>query len=91
MTSEWRMLFDLLWETALRVQGPFEIAEVVPEAARRLGQNERAADRELRLLLGELARMPEGRQYFTVEGNAVVTLPEVQTAPSRADAYPFEL
>ena len=30
MTSEWQTLFGLMWETAARVRGPFEIAEVVP-------------------------------------------------------------
>lgn len=91
MTSEWRTLFDLLWETAARVGGPFEIAEIVPEAARRLKQPETTAERELNLLLVELERMPEGRQYFEVEGNAVVPLPEIQKAATSQDAYPFEL
>jgi hypothetical protein len=95
MTSEWQALFALLWETAARVRGPFEIAEVVPEGARRLGQTDGTVGREIRFLLAELERLPEGKRYFTVEGNAVVPLPEFRATPpgpdAARDAYPFEL
>jgi hypothetical protein len=95
MTSEWQTLFALLWETAAKVRGPFEIAEVVPEGARRLGQPGGTVEREVRFLLTELGRMPEGRRYFAVEGDAAVPLPEFDRAPAgpgaARDAYPFEL
>ena len=54
-----------------------------------------AVEREIRFLLTELGRLPDGQQFFAVEGNAVVPLPEFDRAPAgpdaARDAYPFEL
>lgn len=95
MTSEWQTLFGLIWETATRERGPFEIATLIPEAARRLGQPPPRVEREIAFLMAELERLPEGRRFFTVEGNAIVPLAEFNRAPTGPDAaataYPFEL
>ncbi len=74
----------------------FEIGEVTPALARALAISEPDAQRcVVSTLLSELGRMPEGRQYFAREGNAVVPLPELTRAISQSqtplDVYPYEL
>jgi hypothetical protein len=85
----------IVWSRAARDRDAFEISEVAPEVASTLKMTERDAERVVAGLLKELERMPEGRQYFTVEGYAVVPLDEFIAAPkdekSALDAYPFEL
>jgi hypothetical protein len=74
---------------------PFEIGDVTAVIAQALGVPENRATALVGFLLNELARLPEGRQYFRREGNAVVPLPEFAGVPQDAkgilDAYPFEL
>jgi hypothetical protein len=46
-------------------------------------------------MLTELSRLPDGKQFFRREGNAVVPLPEITQMPSSSEAeltaYPYEL
>jgi hypothetical protein len=74
---------------------PFEIAEVVPEVAEALQVTNPQAERMVSMLLGELERLPEDRQYFAREGDAVVPLPEFATITgdpaAELAAYPYEL
>lgn len=93
--SNWQTIWQVLWDHAVRDPGPFEIAEVAPEVARRLEVSPAEAEREIAFLLTELSRMPEGRRYFRRVGNAVVAQPGFLAAPkdegSALSAYPFEL
>ena len=96
--SDYQTLWTILCRRALsgpKPVQPFEISEVVPEVAKALHMTNQQAERMAAMLLGELARLPDGRQYFTREGNAVVPLPEFAriTANPAAElaAYPFEL
>jgi hypothetical protein len=93
--SDTQTIWMVLWEHATKVAGPFELADVLPEIARTLKVSEQDARRETALLLKELDRLPRGRKYFRVEGNAVAPLPEFQASPKDADTaqarYPFEL
>ncbi len=94
--SDMQTLWSMLWSRASGNPSPFEMDEILPEAARRLGLVEEEARRRLRMLLGELERLPEGRQFFRLEGNAVVPLDEFRSAatddPAKViAAYPFEL
>jgi len=96
--SDYQTLWTILCHRALSGPNPaqpFEISEVVPEVAKALLVTNPQAERMVAMLLGELGRLPDGRQYFTREGNAVVPLPEfaVITADPAAElaAYPFEL
>jgi hypothetical protein len=74
---------------------PFEIGDVTPVVAQTLSVPEGRARKLVETLLAELARMPEGRNYFRREGDAVVPLPEfagVSHDPkAMLDAYPYEL
>jgi hypothetical protein len=87
----------ILWRHAFRNDraAPFEISEVAPEVEKTLQVDDRNAERLVGGLLKELERMPEGKQYFRREGNAVVPLPELLTVPrdpgSEFAAYPYEL
>ena len=94
MTSNWQTLWSILSDYATR-SGIFEIDDAVPEIATKLNVTDQEARRETAFLLGELARLPEGGQFFRVEGNAVVPLPEYLRLPpdpeTRQNAYPFEL
>jgi hypothetical protein len=93
--SEWTRTWDVLWNRAAQDARPFEIDEVAPEVAQRLGLDLPAAVREVGFLLEELWRLPEGRRYFRREGNAVVPLPELIAAQGQGrlarDVYPFEV
>jgi hypothetical protein len=96
--SDSQTIWMLLWRRALRSASPlepFEIAEVVPDVVEALAVPEREAARRISSLLTELARLPEGEQYFRQEGSAVVPLPEfaqVHKDPdSELKAYPYEL
>ena len=96
--SDYQTVWRVLCRHALAGPIPgqsFEISEVVPEVARALQVTCRQAERMVAMLLGELGRLPDGRQYFAREGNAVVPLPEFAgvTADVTAElaAYPFEL
>ena len=68
--TAWCMLSD----HAEKANGPFELGEVTPAIAARLGVSEKEATRLITLLLGEVARMPDGREFFALEGRAVVPL-----------------
>jgi len=93
--SEWTTTWEVLWNQAAIDPRPFEISQVAPEAARKLGVAPDAAEREISFLLVELSRLPEGQRYFRREGNAVVALPELITAQEQGrtaqDAYPVEV
>lgn len=95
--SEYQTLWMILCHRALsgpKPGQPFEISEVVPDVAKALLVTNPQAERMVAMLLGELDRLPDGRQYFTREGNAVVPLPEfasLTTDPAAEVAdYPFE-
>ena len=93
--SDSQTAWSVLWERAKRVKGPFEIDAVLPDVMRALGTEEAAAKKTVKFLLGELERLPDGKQFFETEGNAVVPLPEFFDAVERGeaplDAYPYEL
>jgi hypothetical protein len=93
--SEGQTLWTILWERAAQNFEPFEIAEVAPQVAQALAIRPKDAERKIGLFVGELARLPDGEQYFRREGNALVPLEEFASAPkdsaSVLRAYPFEL
>jgi hypothetical protein len=96
--SEYQTVWTILCHRALvgpTPGQPFEISEVVSEVARALRVTDPEASRHVAFLLEELARLPEGRQYFTREGDAVVPLPEfaglTTDAAAELSAYPYEL
>jgi hypothetical protein len=96
--SDNQTIWTLLWNhaaTSPKPEAPFEIDDVVPAAVGALKVSEDEARKAIGLLLAELARLPEGRRYFTREGNAVVPLPGFLRARDEVarpvDAYPYEL
>jgi hypothetical protein len=96
--SDSQTIWMALWRRALSHDNPlepFEISEIVPEVAAALKVPEHDALRQIRALLTELGRLPDGEQYFRSEGRAIVPLPEfarVHKDPdSELKAYPYEL
>jgi hypothetical protein len=96
--SDNQAVWKILWDHAqgeARPGEPFEIDDVVPAASEALGVIDDRARRLIGGLLVELARLPDGRQYFRREGDAVVALPEFFSAPrgpgAAEAAYPYEL
>ena len=96
--SDYQTIWTILCRRALsgtKPDQPFEISEVVPDVAQALQVTNPQAERMIAMLLGELDRLPDGRQFFAREGNAVVPLPEFATVTADATvelaAYPFEL
>lgn len=96
--SDTQTVWMILWKRATRSSDPldpFEVSEVVPEVAKTLNIPEEHAARLISGLLKELARLPDGKQYFKLEGNAIVPLPEFrrvhQDPNSELSAYPYEL
>ena len=91
-------VWKILWDRAAQAPDgrvPFEVDEVAPAVAAAMELSEDDASRKVMGLMGELGRMPEGRQYFTLEGRAVVPLAEFRMSPkdekAAMDAYPFEV
>jgi hypothetical protein len=96
--SDSQTIWMILWRRALRSDSPldpFEISEIVPDVVDALEVPEREAERRVASLMGELDRLPQGEQYFRLEGNAIVPLPEFaavhQDPDSELNAYPYEL
>jgi hypothetical protein len=96
--SDSQTVWSILWNRALksaRPGEPFEVSEVVPEVVAALHVDEKAASRLIQTLLSELARLPDGRQFFTLEGGAVVPLDGFLKASRDNQAplsvYPYEL
>ena len=96
--TESQAIWKIVWARAARgpnAREPFEIDEVVPDVVEALGVSEEAAKRKVAGLLKELERLPEGEQYFAMEGNAVEPLEEFAAAPKDAETalrlYPFEI
>jgi hypothetical protein len=96
--SEYQTIWKILWNRASSQStrgAPFEIADVVPAIANALNLPEAEARRKVGFLLVELGRLPEGRQYFAREGDAVVPLSSFLRASERPEsaleAYPYEL
>ena len=96
--SDTQTVWMILWKRATSrgtPSEPFEIAEVVPEVAEALQVSKEDATQLITGLLNELARLPEGKQYFALEGNAVVPLPELaqvaKNPKAEFEAYPYEL
>ena len=93
--SDSQTIWAILWDHAKAAKGPFEIDDVLPDAAKALGKSGASLQRQVTSLIDELDRMPEGRQYFETEGNAAVPLPEffaaVAQGKSPTDTYPYEL
>ncbi len=93
MQTVWTMIWN---RAALDPAGrePFEADELTSAVASALKLPEADASRKVSALLGELARMPDGRQYFTLEGRAIVPLAEFRMAArdekTALEAYPFE-
>lgn len=84
-----------LWHRATADPAPFEIADAAPQVASALGTEPQHAERMISGLLKELERLPDGKQFFTREGNAVVPLPEFFRCKHDDETalafYPFEL
>lgn len=96
--SDTQAVWMILWKRATTSPNPldpFEIAEIVPEVARTLQVSEADANQRIGGLLTELGRLPQGKRYFTREGNAVVPLSEFSSVHedpgSELAAYPYEL
>jgi hypothetical protein len=96
--SDNQTVWTILWERAAADASPgtpFEIDEVVPTVAESLKVSEDKARRLINRLLGELERLPDGHQFFTREGNAVVPLSGFLLARGRVshpvEMYPYEL
>src|SRR4051794_21673702 len=96
--SDTQTVWMVIWNRATKGPGrrePFEVSEIVPDVAKALSVSEHDAARLIRGLLKELERLPEGKQYFALEGDAIVPLPEFAEVPadprSALAAYPFEL
>jgi len=96
--TDTQTVWMILWKKAAAdpiSRAPFEIDEVVPEAAGALKSSPGDAKRIISGLLKELERMPDGGQFFCQEGEAVVPLPEfTRSAKDDAaalNAYPFEI
>jgi hypothetical protein len=96
--SDTQTIWMVIWNRATAPPGhgePFEIAEIATEVAERLKVSEQDATRRIAGLLDELERLPDGRQYFRREGNAIVALPEAANIPldlpDELKAYPYEL
>lgn len=96
--SDSQTAWSVLWNRASQganPREPFEISEVAPELAGTLNVSEKDAARLIGLLLGELGRLPQGKRFFRLEGNAVAPLPEFAKAlhdkVPPLQAYPYEL
>ncbi len=96
--SDSQTAWTILWNHAAGMAtpgAPFEIDEVSPAVAAALKISDPEARHLISGLLTELDRMPEGKRYFTREGNAVVPLVgfarDRESAVSPIDAYPYEL
>jgi hypothetical protein len=76
-------------------RAPFEISEVVPQVVAALDIPEKRATQLVGGMLTELSRLPDGKQFFRREGNAVVPLPEIAQVSGSPEvelaAYPYEL
>ena len=95
--SDSQTAWTILWNyalTSLPALTPFEIAEVAPTVALALKVSTEEATRLVGDLLAELDRLPDGTQYFTREGNAVVPLPgfakAAQDPKAALSTYPYE-
>ncbi len=96
--SDSQTAWKILWDHASKDSppgSPFEIDEVTAAVAGATKVSEAEARRVVGSLLGELDRLPEGRRYFTREGEAVVPLPEFLKARTGTsdplELYPYEL
>lgn len=95
--SDSQTAWMILWKKAASdpiARAPFEIDDVVPEVVEALGGSPKDVKRIISGLLKELERMPDGRQFFCQEGDAIVPLPEFVASAkddrTALDAYPFE-
>lgn len=93
--SDTQAAWAVIWEHAEHVNGPFEIASVVPAVAAKIGSTEEQARQVVNMVVSEADRLAEGSQYFRIEGAAIVPQGEffdaVLNGKTAADAYPFEL
>lgn len=96
--SDTQTVWTVLWNRAAWSATPgavMEISEVAPGVMAALKIDRAAATRLIASLLKELSRLPEGAQFFALEGDAVVPLPELAAARKAGrtalQAYPFEL
>ncbi len=96
--SESHQVWLLIWEYAMEHgngREPFEVDEIVPHVCEKLCASPEDAYKHATFLLKQLERIPEGSQFFALEGNAVVPLDEYVCSPkdleTAANAYPFEL
>jgi len=56
--SDTQTAWQMLWEHAAETAGPFEVAEIAPAVARKLGKSEAEARRLIVFLLSEVQRLP---------------------------------
>ncbi|MDB5349359.1 MAG: hypothetical protein JWN86_606 [Planctomycetota bacterium] len=93
--SDTQTAWAMIWAHAAKTDGPFEISDIVPAVAAKLGNDQDEARRLIVFLIDEAARLPDGREFFALEGQAIVPLPEFLSArdagETAMDAYPFEL
>ena len=83
--SDPRTIWAILWKHAAESPEPFEVSDVAPEAAKAIGASVPEAQRAVAGFVKELERLPDGQQFFTLEGDAVVPLPEFR-ASAKDDA-----
>lgn len=92
--SDSKKVWMILWNRAAEDPTPFEISDAGPDVAEHVNMTLPAAIHKIAFVLQELSRMPDGRQYFVREGDAVVPLPEFldsdKDAATAEAAYPFE-
>ena len=93
--SKAHLIWMALWEHAALDPSPFEIDELVPAVQEATGFDAHESRYRVGFLLTELSRLPDGQQFFTREGDAVVVLDEFMQSPkdpaTALDAYPFEV
>jgi len=96
--SDNQTVWTILWQHAAALDPPgaaFEIDDVVPAVRKALQVSDDQARRLIGGLLVELDRLPEGRRFFSREGNAVVPLAGFFRSKDQVthpvDAYPYEL
>ena len=96
--SDNQTIWTILWNHAASLSLPgaiFEISDLLPAVVEALKITDAEAQRVISMLLDELDRLPEGRQFFAREANAIVPLSSFLRAKDKVanpvDAYPYEL
>jgi hypothetical protein len=92
--SESQAIWTILWKHAVESPEPCEASDVAPDVAKAIGVSVPEARKRVAGFVKELERLPDGKQFFSLEGEAVVPQPEFRSS-AHDDAtvqtlYPFE-